>query len=106
MLFIENRRSTEKVIFGQLTLAHAQYYCIVLYYRHIKSIFPPCLIAIQYNQIPYRCFRPERYRFRGRRLQQQIETLPEDKVHRGNKEQHRRKQEVEKVSSTIQQVYQ
>ena len=36
------------------------------------------LIAIQYNQIPYRCFRPERYRFRGRRLQQQIETLPED----------------------------
>ena len=39
------------------------------------------LIAIQYNQIPYRCFRPERYRFRGRRLQQQInrDTTPRTK---------------------------
>ena len=59
------------------------------------------LIAIQYNQIPYRCFRPERYRFRGRRLQQQIETRPEDKVHRGNKEQHRNKQHEDKENVPV-----
>ena len=55
------------------------------------------LIDIQYNQIPYSsCFPPERYKFRGRRLHQQIETLPENKIHGGNKEQHRNKQRGKK----------